>query len=52
MKTVEEIIAYLESELAEVHEMYDEAQDKQERLFHLIKSATIKQILREIKESE
>ena len=50
MKTTEEIIAHLEAELAEIHEMHDEAEDRQERLFHLIKSATIKQILREIKE--
>ena len=50
MKTVEEIIAYLQMELAEIHEQYDEAQNKQERLFHLIKSATIKEILREITE--
>lgn len=50
MKTIEEVTAYLKAELAETHEQYDEAQSAQERLFHLIKSATIKQILREIEE--
>ena len=49
METVQEIIAYLEAELAAAHEALDEAQDKQERLLHLIKAATITQILEEIK---
>ena len=49
MKTVEEIIVYLESELADAHEMHDQAQDKQERIFNLIKAATIESILEEIK---
>lgn len=49
MKTVEEIIAYLEMELAEAHEMHDQAKDKQERLCHIIKAATIESILEEIK---
>ena len=49
MKTAEEIIAYLEMELAEAFEMYDQAQDKQERLFHLIKATTIQYLLEEIK---
>ena len=48
MKTVDEIIAYLREELAEAHELHDLAQDKQERLFHLIKANTIKSILKEI----
>ena len=50
MKTVDEVIAYLQMELAEAHEMHDQAQDKQERLFHLIKASTIEMILEEIKE--
>ena len=49
MKTIEEIIAYLETELAAAHEKHDQAQDKQERLFHLIKANTITRILEEIK---
>lgn len=49
MKTVEEIIAYMEMELAEAHEAHDQSQDKQERLFNLIKVATIEMLLEEIK---
>ena len=48
MKTVEEIIAYLQEELAEAYELHDLARDKQERFFHLVKAATIKSILKEI----
>ena len=50
MKTAEEIIEYLEMELAAAHEDHDQAQDKQERLFHLIKASTIEMLLEEIKE--
>lgn len=50
MKTAEEIIAYMEIELAEANEAHDLAQDKQERLFHLIKASTIEMLLEEIKE--
>jgi hypothetical protein len=49
MKTVNEIIAYLEMELAEAYEAYDLAQDKQERLFNIVKASTIEQLLEEIK---
>lgn len=49
MKTAEEIIEYLETELEEAHELHDQAQDRQERLLHLIKAATITHILEEIK---
>ena len=49
METVQEIIEYLETELEEAQEAHDEAQDKQERLLHLIKAATITHILEEIK---
>ena len=49
MQTVQEIIAYLEQELAEAYEQHDLAEDKQERLFQLITAATITRILDEIK---
>ena len=49
MKTVEEIVAYLETELAAAHEMHEHAQDKQERLCHIITASTISRILEEIK---
>jgi hypothetical protein len=49
MKTTEEIIAYLETELAAANEMHDLAQDKLERMLHLIKASTIARILEEIK---
>lgn len=49
MKTVEEVIAYLESELAEAYEMHDNATDKQERLLHIVRAVTIESILEEIK---
>lgn len=49
MKTTEEIIEYLEMELKEAYEQYDNAQDKQERLFQLITAATITRILDAIK---
>ena len=49
MKTIDEFIEYLQMELAEAQEAHDQAEDKQERLCHLIKAATIKQMLEEIK---
>ena len=49
MKTFEEVIAYLETELAAAHEAHDQAEDKMERLLHLIKASTIERILEEIK---
>lgn len=49
MKTVEEIIAYLEEEFAEACEMRDHAEDKQERIFHFIRANTIIGLLEEIK---
>ena len=49
METVEEVIAYLEQELAAAYEAHDQAQDKQERLFQLITAETITRILDEIK---
>ncbi len=52
MKTVEEIIEHLQSELDEAYEMHDNAQDKQERLLHLIRAVTIEQLLNEIKNEQ
>ena len=49
MKTIEEIIAYLEAELAAALEDHDQAQDRNERLFQLATAATITRILDEIK---
>ena len=51
MKTAEEITAYLETELEEAQLVYDllKTEDKQRALFHLIKVATITEILEEIK---
>ena len=48
MKTIEEVIAYLQMELIDAYELHDAAQDKQERMFHLIKASTIEMILEEI----
>ena len=47
MKTAEEIIAYLEAELAEAHEMHDQAKGKdvQEAMYHLIRAITITHLL-------
>lgn len=51
MKTTEEIISHLETELAEAQVIYDllKTEDKQRALFHLIRMATITEILEEIK---
>ena len=51
MKTAEEIISYLEMELAEAQTTYDllKTEDKQQAMFHLIKMATITELLEEIK---
>lgn len=48
MKTVEEIIAYLELELTEAYEQHDLARG-QERLFHLVRATTILNLLEAIK---
>lgn len=52
MKTVEEIIAYLETELKEAYEMHEKARgkDSREALFHIIRTLTIETVLEEIKE--
>ena len=48
----QEIIALLESELAEAYEMHGEAkgQDAQAALYHLIRATTILHLLEEINE--
>lgn len=52
MKTAEEIIALLELELAEAHELHDQAKgkDAQEVLFYILKATFITNLLEEIKE--
>ena len=51
MKTVEEIVQYLETEVEEAKLVYDllKTEDKQRAMCHLIKMATITEILEEIK---
>jgi hypothetical protein len=51
MKTVAEVIAFLEGELAEAYELHDQAKgkDAQEALFYLLKATTIEHLLDEIK---
>lgn len=52
MKTAEEIIAFLEIELAEAYEMHDMAKGKDaaQAFAFLLKATTIEQLLDEIKE--
>lgn len=52
MKTAEEIIAYLEAELADTYELHDatKGKDAAQALAYLIKATTILQLLEEIKE--
>ena len=52
MKTVEQIIAYLESELAEAYELHDAAKGKDaaQAFAYLLKATTITHLLEEIKE--
>lgn len=51
MKTAEEIIAYLEMELAEAYEMHDRAKGKDaaKAFAFLVKATTIEHLLGEIK---
>ena len=49
MKTAEEIIAYLEAELAETIELHDESKDPAQRLSLMLKAYTISELLDEIK---
>ena len=48
MKTAEEIVAYLELELADAYEQHDLSRG-QERLIHLIRATTILNLLEAIK---
>ena len=52
MKTVEEVIAYMEAELAEAYELHDQAKgkDAQEAFVNLLKATVITHLLEEIKE--
>ncbi len=51
MKTAEQIIEYLEAELAEAYELHDQAKrkDAQEAFFYLVKATTIEHLLDEIR---
>ena len=51
MKTAEEIIALLEAELAEAHELHDQAKgkDSAQAFFYILKATTITHLLEEIK---
>lgn len=51
MKTIDEVIAYLEMELEAAQVVHDllKTEDKQRAMFHLIKMATITELLEEIK---
>ena len=53
MKTVEEVIEYLQGELAEAYELHEQARGKDaaQALAYLVKAATIEQLLDEIKQS-
>ena len=52
LKTVEEVIAYMEAELTEAFELHDQAKgkDAQEALFYILKATFITHLLEEIKE--
>ena len=52
MKTAEEIISYLEMELAEAYELLDAARGKDaaKAFGYIVKATTIQHILEEIKE--
>jgi hypothetical protein len=51
MQTVEEIIVYMELELAEAYELYDQTKgkDAQMALYHMIRVTTITHLLEAIK---
>lgn len=51
MKTAEEIITYMEAELAEAFELHEQAKgnNAQEALFYILKATTITNLLEEIK---
>lgn len=54
MKTAEQIIEYLEMELAEAYEMHDQAKGKDatQAFAYLLKATTILHLLEEIKETK
>lgn len=49
MKSAEEIITYLESELSEAIELHDSSTDKAQRLSLMLKAYTISELLDVIK---
>ena len=49
MKTVEEIISYLQAQLDEAIEMHDATTDKAQRLSLMLKAYTISELLENIK---
>lgn len=51
MRSYEEIVNFLESELSEAYELHDQARgkDAQEALYHIIKASVITHLLEEIK---
>jgi hypothetical protein len=51
MKTAEEIIVYMERELIDAHEKYEQfkGQDPQQACIHLVKASTIQNLLEGIK---
>lgn len=52
MKTVQEVISYLEKEIEEAHELHDEAKgkDAQQALFYILKATILLHVIEEIKE--
>lgn len=50
MKTAEEIITYIEAEIAEAHELHDEAKGKDaaQALAYILKATTLTHLLEEI----
>ena len=49
MKTVEEVIAFLEAELAEAIELHDNSEDAAQRFAMMLKAYTVSELLDEIK---
>ena len=50
MKTAEEIIAYIEAEIAEAHELHDQykGKDASQAFAYILKSTTLTHLLEEI----
>ncbi len=53
MKTVQEVIIYLEKEIEEAYELHDQAKgkDAQKALFYILKATTLLHVLEEIKQN-